>query len=87
MLFVDLGYYRGCCCCGDYCGDHYGGCCGGCCRDCCGDCWWVRVLFIDLACCAGCPGIVGVRGDILVLELNGVKKSLVGCRNSLASYK
>ena len=26
--------------------------------------------FIDLACCAGCLGTVGVRGDVLVLEWN-----------------
>ena len=27
--------------------------------------------FTDLACCAGCLGAVGVRGDILALEWDG----------------
>ena len=27
--------------------------------------------FIDLACCAGCLGAVGVRGDVLALEWDG----------------
>ena len=27
--------------------------------------------FIDLACCAGCLGAVGVRGDISALEWDG----------------
>ena len=53
--------------CGDCCGDCYGVCY----RAYCGDCWWVRVLFIDLACCASCLGVVGVRGDILVLKWDG----------------
>ena len=29
------------------------------------------MLFIDLACYAGCLGAVGVRGDVLVLEWDG----------------
>ena len=29
------------------------------------------MLFIDLAYCAGCLGVVGVRGDILVLKWDG----------------
>ena len=38
--------------------------CGGC-------CYWVGISFIDLACCAGCLGAVGVRGDVLALKWNG----------------
>ena len=29
------------------------------------------MLFIDLACCAGCLGAVGVRGDVSALEWDG----------------
>jgi hypothetical protein len=31
------------------------------------------MLFADLGCYASCLGAVGVRGDVLVLKLNGVK--------------
>ena len=54
VIDVRGSYYRGYC--GDYCKDYYG------------DYWWVRVLFTDLAYYAGCPGAVGVRGDILALK-------------------
>ena len=53
--------YRCGCCCGCF-------CCGGCFG---AYCWWVRMLFIDLACCAGCLGVVGVRGGVLVLKWDG----------------
>ena len=29
------------------------------------------MLFTDLACCTGCLGAVGVRGDVLALEWDG----------------
>ena len=28
----------------------------------------IKILFIDLACCASCLGAVGVRGDVLILK-------------------
>ena len=61
MLFADLGYCKGCYrnYYRDYCGSSYRGC------------WWVRISFIDLACCAGCLGAVGVRGDVSALEWDG----------------
>ena len=70
MLFADLGYCGGC-----Y-RDYYGDCCGGYCGDYCGDycggfyggCRWVRISFADLACCTGCLGAVGVRGDVSALK-------------------
>jgi hypothetical protein len=40
--------------------------------DVCGGCYcWVRISFTDLACCAGCLGAVGVRGDVSALEWDG----------------
>ena len=60
-----------CSCCGS-CGGSCGGFCGGSCGDSCRGCyWWVGILFIDLACCAGCLGAVGVRGDVSALEWDG----------------
>ena len=60
-------YYRDCCgdYCKGYCKNYHGGSYGG--------YWWVRILFIDLAYCTSYLGTVGVKEDILVLKLNGVK--------------
>ena len=44
-----------------------------CYRDCYRDYCWVGISFIDLACCASYLGAVGVREDVLALELNGVE--------------
>ena len=53
-----------------------GGAASGINRGFCGDscwayCWWVGMSFIDLACCAGCLGAVGVRGDVSALKWDG----------------
>ena len=51
-------------------GAFYGASCGASCG---AYYWWVGMSFIDLACCAGCLGVVGVREDVLVLKLNRVE--------------
>ena len=58
MLFADLGCYGG------YYKDYYGDYCGGSYKG----YRWVRILFINLAYYTSYLGVVGVRGDVLVLK-------------------
>ena len=75
MLFTELDYCGGCY--RGYCRGSYKDCCEdcrkACYKDCCGDCCWVRILFTDLAYYANYLGVVGVKEDVLMLKLNGVK--------------